>query len=62
MQQFTVRNLLLYHIPYTWQFTGTDTTLLEYITIQRMSVAMQRGNAASVAGTTGQFPALPDDL
>ena len=19
-----------YHIPYTWQFTGTDTTLLEY--------------------------------
>ena len=30
--------------------------------IQRMSVAIQRGNAASVAGTTGQFPALPDDL
>ena len=30
--------------------------------IQRMSVAIQRGNAVSVAGTTGQFPALPDDL
>ena len=30
MQQFTVRNLLLYHIPRTWKFTGTDTTLLEY--------------------------------
>ena len=28
VQQFTVRNLqLLYHIPHTWKFTGTDTTL-----------------------------------
>ena len=26
--------------------------------IQRVSVAIQRGNAASVAGTTGEFPAL----
>ena len=30
--------------------------------IRRVSVAIQRGNAATIAGTTGEFPALPDDL